>query len=256
MGSKHRSRSSPAVALIGTSGWSYDEWRDRFYAGVPHSRWLEHYARSFNAVEINATFYGSIKPGILEGWAARTPREFRFALKASRFLTHIERLDVTAKSLARLREQADALGGKLAAVLWQLPKDLRCDPALLERFARRLDRWQKTRHAVEFRDESWFTDEVARCLAAHGIAAVQSHAADWPMWNAVTTDLVYVRLHGGVRTYRSPYSRAALKRWSERILQWRAEGRAVQLYFDNTASGNAVHNATLLVELCVEHSGQ
>lgn len=234
---------------IGTSGWAYPEWRAGFYAGIPRARWLAHYARHFPAVEVNATFYHSLRPATLEGWRAGTPEAFRFCLKASRFLTHVERLDLTAESLARFRAQADALGDKLAAVLWQLPARLPCDLERLARFAERLDAWPAVRHAVEPRHASWFTEAVAARLAAHRLAGVQSHAADWPMWDAVTTDLVYVRLHGGARTYRSAYTRATLVRWAGRIRRWAREGRAVHVYFDNTAEGHAVPNALTLQRL-------
>ncbi len=235
---------------IGTSGWSYPEWKDGFYAGVPRGRWLEHYASAFDAVEVNATFYHTLRTSTLESWRDRTPPAFHFCIKASRYITHIQRLDTTDESFARLRAQADALGTKLAVVLWQLPQGLHRDPDLFERFARRLDDWSQVRHAVEFRHASWFDDDVAQCLTEHRIAAVQSHAADWPMWEAVTTDLVYVRLHGGVRTYDSAYPSAMLRRWADRIEKWLAERRAVHVYFDNTASGHAVSNAMTLAKLC------
>ena len=235
---------------IGTSGWSYPEWKDDFYAGVPRAHWLEHYAGVFDAVEVNATFYHTLRLSTLEAWRDRTPAAFRFCVKASRYITHIQRLDTTDESFARLRAQADALGRKLAVVLWQLPQGLHCNPELFERFAGRLDGWTEARHAVEFRHESWFTSEMAKRLSAHRIAAVQSHAADWPMWEAVTTNLVYVRLHGGVRTYASAYSAAALRRWSECIRKWLSERRQVHVYFDNTAEGNATNNARALVKLC------
>lgn len=240
---------TPAV-YIGTSGWSYDEWKNRFYAGVRRADWLTFYAEHFNAVEVNATFYHTLKRPTLKRWRENTPKDFRFALKASRYLTHIERLDVTTRSFNLLRRQGDALGPKLAAVLWQLPQGLRQDLRLLERFVRRLDRWDTVHHAIEFRHDSWFDDGIARCLAEHRVAVVQSHAADWPLWNAVTTDLVYVRLHGGVRTYVSAYALATLKRWAARARAWVGEGRAVYVYFDNTAREHAVRNAATLVRMC------
>jgi uncharacterized protein YecE (DUF72 family) len=250
MGNPHRGRSPSAVPWIGTSGWAYPEWKDDFYAGVPRSRWLEHYAQHFNAVEVNATFYHTLRTSTLERWRDLTPPHFRFCIKASRYITHIQRLETTDESLARLRAQADALGAKLAVVLWQMPQGLKRDLDLFERFARRLDGWRGVRHAIEFRNESWFGDEVAQRLSEQRLAAVQSHAADWPMWEAVTTDLVYVRLHGGAHTYASAYSTAALRRWAERIQGWLAQRREVHVYFDNTAEGHAVQNALALAKLC------
>ena len=240
----------PGALFIGTSGWSYDEWKERFYAGVRRADWLGHYAAYFDAVEVNATFYHTLKPATLKNWRKHTPARFRFAIKASRYLTHIQRLDVSARSLNLLRRQAELLGPKLAVVLWQLPKGLARDERLLERFARRLDRWATVRHAIEFRHGSWFDDGITSCLAEHRIAAVQSHAADWSMWDAVTTDLVYLRLHGGVRTYASAYAPATLRRWSDRVRKWRKQGRSVHVYFDNTGDGHAVRNALTLARLC------
>lgn len=256
MGSRRRNQSPSAVALIGTSGWAYPEWKDDFYAGVPRDRWLEHYAQRFNAVEVNATFYHTLRISTLEKWRDRTPPHFRFCIKASRYITHIQRLETTDESFARLRAQADALGAKLAVVLWQMPQGLQRDLDLFGRFARRLDEWHEVRHAIEFRHASWFGNEIAECLSAHRLAAVQSHAADWPMWEAVTTDLVYVRLHGGARTYASAYSATALRRWAERIRNWLAQRREVHVYFDNTAEGHAVQNALALARLCQGRQGR
>src|SRR5690606_21817587 len=112
------------------------------------------------------------------------------------------------------REHAAGLGGDLAAVVWQLASNLRFDPQRLEDFCTQLGAWPETRHAIEMRHRSWFNDETADCLARHRVAACQSDSADWPMWDAVTTDLVYVRLHGHTRSYASRYSTATLKRWA------------------------------------------
>jgi len=234
---------------IGTSGWAYDAWAGGFYAGVPRAKWLAHYARHFDAVEVNATFYHALQPATFAGWRAATPRGFRFAVKASRYLTHIRRLAFARSSLLAQREALAPLGAKLAVVLWQLPARLQRDTARLARFLRMLGAWPRVRHAVEFRHSSWFDDEVARLLEKHRIAAVQSDAADWPRWDAVTTDLVYVRLHGRRETYRSAYSSRELRVWAKRIRRWRAEGREVHVYFDNTDAGHAVENALALRRL-------
>jgi uncharacterized protein YecE (DUF72 family) len=231
---------------IGTSGWTYDAWADGFYAGVPRAKWLEHYARHFDAVEVNATFYHALKPATFTHWRDVAPAGFRFAIKASRYLTHIRRLAFPRASLAKQRDAAAGLGGKLAAVLWQLPAGLHRDLARLERFLAALKAWPRVRHAVEFRHDSWFDDEVAGLLGAHRVAAVQSDAADWPIWEAVTTDVVYVRLHGHRVTYSSAYSGRELAAWARRIRGWRAERRHVHVYFDNTDAGHAVENAQTL----------
>jgi uncharacterized protein YecE (DUF72 family) len=236
-------------AHIGTSGWTYDEWRDGLYAGVPRAQWLCHYAGRFDAVEVNGTFYHLLPRKTFEHWRRDTPAEFRFAIKSNRYLTHVRRLGFRLADLARERRAASALRDKLAVVLWQLPAGLARDNALLERFVGRLESWPQARHALEFRHPSWFRDDVAAALTQSRIAAVQSDAADWPMWNAVTTDLVYVRLHGHRATYASAYGERALKPWARRIRAWLAEGRDVHVYFDNTALGHAVADADLLRRL-------
>jgi uncharacterized protein YecE (DUF72 family) len=233
-------------AWIGTSGWAYDEWGPRFYAQQPRARWLERYARAFDAVEVNATFYHLLGRATYVRWHAQTPANFRFAIKASRYLTHVRRLDFPLAALARQRDAARGLGRKLGVVLWQLPATLRADAALLERFLARLAGWDGVRHALEFRHPSWFDEAVRARLRRARVAVVQSDAADWPIWRAVSTNLVYVRLHGHRRTYVSPYAAATLGRWAERCRAWLAEGRQVHVYFDNTAQGQALRDATRL----------
>ena len=151
------------------------------------------------------------------------------------------------------RERARALGEKLAVVVWQLPPRFKKRMDRLAGFVAALARWDSTRHAIEFRHPSWFDEEVAATLARHRIAACQSDAADWPLWEAVTTDLVYIRLHGHTRTYASAYSTALLTRWAARIRAWRGEGRAVHVYFDNDAEGAAPYDALRLMRLLKLH---
>lgn len=238
----------PAL-FIGTSGWNYDHWKDGFYAGVKRRDRLRHYAGRFAAVEVNATFYRLQRPGTLERWREETPREFRFAIKGNRYLTHNKKLKDPGNSVALERRNAVPLGDKLEAVLWQLPGKLEKDENRLREFCTALRGWRDVRHVIEFRHPSWFDDETAECLGEHGIANCQSDAADWPTWNAITTDLVYIRLHGHTRTYASGYSTASLKKWAAAIEQWLKEGRHVHVYFDNTAENAAPRNAAKLKSL-------
>ncbi len=235
--------------FIGTSGWNYRHWKDDFYAGVPQRRWLEVYAERFPAVEVNATFYRLQERHTFERWRNMTPAGFRFAIKGNRYLTHNRKLRDPPESVGLERERATGLGDKLAVVLWQLPRNLHSDMERLSGFADALGAWPETRHALEFRHRSWFGAEVADCLARNRLAVCQSDAADWPLWDAVTADLVYVRLHGHERTYASGYDRAALEGWSERIGVWLDEGRDVHVYFDNDAEGAAPRDARQLMEL-------
>jgi uncharacterized protein YecE (DUF72 family) len=232
---------------VGTSGWNYPGWVAGLYAGVPRARWLAHYAARFNAVEVNASFYREVRADTWRRWASETPEGFRFAVKAHRYLTHMRRLDFDNASLARQRDATAALGGRLAAVLWQLPPSLARDDARLERFLAQLARWPQARHAVEFRHRSWFAPAVADALAARRVAICQSDAADWPLWDAASCDLVYLRLHGHRVTYRSRYGVAGLRAWAARAARWWREGRTVLAFFDNTDAGAAPGDAAALV---------
>lgn len=234
---------------IGLSGWSYPSWRSGFYRGVPQRRWLAHCAAHFNAVEVNASFYRTLRPELLARWREETPADFRFAVKGHRNLTHVRRLSDVVDAVGRQRDALAPLGEKLAAVLWQCPPGLHEDAGRLEAFADALAGWGETRHVVEFRHESWFTPGTARRLAAHGIANCLSDSPRWPMWQAVTAPLVYVRLHGHTRLYASRYAAAALRRWAGRIGGWLEDGRAVQVYFDNDAEGHAPYDALRLMAM-------
>jgi len=242
-------RRRSAIPYVGTSGWNYASWRDSFYRGVPKKRWLAFCAGHFTAIEVNATFYRLQSSETFARWRAETPPGFRFAIKANRYLTHNRRLIDPLPSIRLERDRAAGLGDKLAAVLWQLPANFHRDLGRLERFARALRSWRKVRHAVEFRHESWFDEDVAGCLRESRIAVCQSDAADWPRWNAVTTDMVYVRLHGHTMTYASGYSDHALKAWRARCRRWIDEGREVHVYFDNDAFGRAPVDAMRLLRL-------
>lgn len=238
------------AAFIGTSGWTYDFWRDDFYAGVLRQAWLAHYATQFNAVEVNSSFYHALKPTVLARWFETTPAQFRFCLKAHRWVTHVKRLRVDAAAIARERERAAPLRHKLTVVMWQLPHTLSCNLQRLQNFVQLLRPWSALRHAIEFRHRSWFNADVAACLSEHDIAAVQSDAADWPRWNAVTANIVYVRLHGHATTYVSAYAPRTLARWADRVTAWRDDGRDVYVFFDNTDAGQAPRDARALARRC------
>jgi uncharacterized protein YecE (DUF72 family) len=208
----------------------YDGWRDVFYPGVSKASWLSHASRSFTGLEVNATFY-------------------RQQSEETRFITHYKRLRQVGESVQRLRRPARGLGRKLAAVVWQLPADFQCDLERLASFLAELKRWPEVRHALELRHRSWFTPAVAELLGEAQVAVCLSDAPDFPMWRAITTDLVYIRLHGHVRKYASRYHAMHLRRWAADIRRWRDEGRTVHCYFDNDAEGAAPHDACRLIEL-------
>lgn len=236
-------------AFIGTSGWNYDGWKAGFYQDIPRNRWLEHCASRFTALEVNGTFYRLQSDKTFRQWLDRTPGDFTFAAKGHRFVTHNKKLLDANETVITSRDNMRPFEKKLAVVVWQLPSQFSCNVQRLERFARTLtSRWRAVRHSVEFRDRSWFTDEVAEVMSRHNLAVCQSDAADWPLWNAVTTDLVYLRLHGHTRTYASSYSSSGLDAWARKISGWMKEGRDVHVYFDNDSEGAAPYDALKLMD--------
>jgi len=241
------------VLHIGTSGWSYPEWQQRFYAGVARKDWLKFYAERFSAVEINGTFYRLQSPDTFNKWFSETPPAFKFAIKANRYLTHNKKLLDPESSILIEKNHAEALQDKLAVVLWQLPGSLKKDLARLHDFTDALQQWPEVRHSIEFRHPSWFDDETAACLAQANIAVCLSDAHTWPMWDRVTSSLVYIRLHGRTKTYVSSYSKPELAYWAERIARWASQGKEVHVYFDNTAECAAPFNADTLRELVEDY---
>lgn len=240
-----------ARAYIGTSGWVYAGWREHLYADTPVKKWLHVASRAFDALEINGSFYTQIKPETYQRWYDETPADFRFALKGHRFVTHYKRLRDCGDSIVRLRDQVHPLREKLAAVVWQLPSNVQGSLERLDDFSRSLQLWPTVRHALELRHRSWFTPEIAAAMRAANIAVCMGDAPDFPMWREVTSDVVYVRLHGHTRKYASSYSEQSLRTWADDTKRWLDEGRDVHVYFDNDAEGHAVRNALRFQELVV-----
>ncbi len=234
---------------IGTSGWSYQHWQDRFYTGVAQKNWLRFYAERFSAVEVNGTFYRLQSPSTFKKWYDETPATFSFAIKANRYLTHNKKLLDPKPSVLIEKTHAETLGDKLAVVLWQLPGLLKKNSARLQGFIDALQQWPEPRHCIEFRHPSWFDDETADCLTQANIAVCLSDAETWPMWDRVTSNLVYIRLHGHARTYASSYSKSELAYWAERIALWSKQGKDVHVYFDNDAECAAPFNALALLAM-------
>ena len=231
---------------IGCSGWSYEHWRGTFYPRSGSSnRWLETYAESFDTVEINATFYRLPSKTTVAGWAAKTPEDFLFAVKASRYLTHVRRLRGLGDGLRRLEGRISPLrsAAKLGPILWQLPRQFHRDD---ERLASALTRLPEGRHAFEFRHESWFADDIYELLRSHRAALVvadRAPAGSTP-WEA-TTDWSYIRFHAG-RGRNGVYTPRQLQEWADRIAELDGD---VYAYFNNDWEGFAIENATRLRSL-------
>jgi uncharacterized protein YecE (DUF72 family) len=244
-------RSGSGRVRIGCSGWNYDHWRGGvFYpSGCPAGRWLAFYAGRFDTVELNTTFYRLPGRAAAAGWVAQTPPGFVFAVKVSRYLTHVKRLRETPQHLALLLERIEPLlaSGKLGPLLWQLPPNFKRDD---ERLAAALEALPATlRHAIEFRHESWFTGDVTALLRERNVALV---IADRPEIGALqtrelTADFVFIRFHHGSHGVRGSYGEHELGEWAGRIRGWRERGD-VYAYFNNDWEGFAPANAASLAE--------
>ena len=227
--------------VIGTSGWQYDDWKDVLYAGVPRARWLEHYASVFPAVEVNNTFYNLPSEKTFAGWAARTPDGFVYVCKASRFITHIRRLDDVAEPVTRFVERASLLGEKLGPTLYQLPPSMPRDNEKLKKFLDVLPEHPPS--ALEFRNDSWYDPAVFEPLREHDVALV---VADSPKHRApieLTASWSYFRLHGGED--EASYG-DALGDWATRVGRFAGRADPVYVFFDNDTGGNAVIDALSL----------
>ncbi|HEU4599297.1 MAG TPA: DUF72 domain-containing protein [Solirubrobacterales bacterium] len=230
---------------VGCSGWSYESWRQGIYEGVPASRRLERYAELFDTVEVNATFYRLVKRKTVEGWVERTPEGFLFAVKASRYLTHMLRLRGIEQGVRRFWEPLEPLreSRRLGPVLWQLPENFPRDDDLL---AATLEQLPSAGHCFEFRHPSWFAAPVGRLLEQHGASLAIGHDARRPLPEARPVGpIAYLRLHYGERGRRGNYSAAELDRWRRRVAAWRSR-RDVCVYLDNDWEGFAPANAMLL----------
>lgn len=252
----------PPACRIGCSGWNYQHWRGNFYSPqLPVRDWFTHYSSVFDTVEINNTFYKLPEPSTFAGWRARAPAGFLFAVKASRFITHLKRLTEPEEPVTRLFERACHLHAHLGPVLYQLPASLRCDLNRLDDFLALLPRSlgeidgtpaaHRLRHVFEFRHPSWHVDETQAVLRAHGAVMCLHDKAGSAIFTPLDTEFVYVRFHGPGGRYFGRYDLQRLQWWAAQLAeQWRA-GRDVFAYFNNDPEGMAVRNAQELRGLLI-----
>ena len=282
---EERRETAPAArARVGISGWRYAEWRGDFYPrGLPQRRELEHVGERMSSLELNGSFYLLQRPASYERWRDAVPDEFVFAVKGSRYITHMLRLRGVEAAMANFFASGVlALGPKLGPFLWQLPEREEFDAEGLDRFlaglprstgealelARRHDdrmrgrTWLEEgpevplRHALEPRARSFEDPAAAALLRQHGVALTVADTADrWPAFGEVTADFAYVRLHGSRELYASGYTPDELDAWAERIRGWvrgaaTPDGmpRDVYVYFDNDIHGHAPHDAMALAQ--------
>lgn len=226
----------------------YRHWRGVFYPErLPAADWLPYYARHFDTVEMNATFYRLPSPAAVDAWRGRVGPRFRFACKGSRFLTHMKRLLDTTRGVERYYSPVRRLGSNLEVVLWQLPPQMeRPDPDRLDTFLEAQPR--DLRQAVEFRHEGWHVPEVWRILERHGAALCEHDLLARPAYRP-DAPFRYLRFHGRGARYAGRYGREGLEPWARDLASWRDDGRDAYVYFNNDGGGAAVKDALDLVAL-------
>lgn len=236
--------------FIGTSGYSYSHWKGVFYPeNLSSSKWLSYYAKYFNAVEINATFYRKLKKSTYERWYRETPEGFIFVLKAPRVITHYNKLQVQEKDVIDFLGDIANLREKASCILWQLPPSMVFDRKILESFLDMLTQISQKNllHAFEFRNISFFNDDCVELLKKYNVAFVCSHSKRFPCKFFDTASFAYFRFHGPGNLYSSNYSNEELDKWLE-VLKEVLKTKDVLIFFNNDFSGYAVKNALYIKE--------
>ena len=269
-----------AEIRIGISGWTYKPWRGSFYPeGLVQRRELEYATAHFSSIEINGSFYSLQRPSSYASWRAQTPDTTVFSVKGGRFITHMKKLSGVEAPLANFFASGLlALGPKLGPILWQLPATFAYDEGRFAEFFEQLPRTtteaaklagghderlvgdhalttaevdQPIRHALEVRNDSFASDSALELLHRHDIAVVVADTAGkWPFLERVTSDFMYVRLHGSEELYVSGYTDTALDAWAAKVLAWRDAGLDVYVYFDNDVKVRAPYDALGLMQRC------
>ena len=235
---------------IGTSGWSYDHWADVLYPRKASSlERLDTYAREFDSVEVNNTFYRWPKDEVFDSWRGRVPQGFLASAKASRDLTQFRKLNDPVPWLERMEAGLARLEEKRGVLLFQLPPHFGIDLDRLDRFLGQVPSDQRV--SVEFRHPSWDVEETYAVLSRHEAAYCVTSGANLPCVLRATASFAYLRMHGPdhQHLYEGSYSDADLRWWTERINEWQSQGRDVFAYFNNDRYGHAVRNALKLREL-------
>jgi uncharacterized protein YecE (DUF72 family) len=230
---------------IGTSGWHYNHWIGRFYPEkLRKDKWLEHYAQHFDTVEINNTFYHLPKEQTMVNWHDRVPAGFLFAVKASRYITHIKKLRNTAEEVGRFFDLASLLDEHLGPILYQLPPNLHKDLARLDEFIASIP--MRDRAVFEFRHASWYERDTFDLLNRYNVALCVHDMGDKAPPRVVTGDMVYVRFHGTNGRYQGNYPDPMLQDWAGWIKGQIGAARAIYAYFNNDLGGHALNNARTL----------
>lgn len=238
---------------IGTSGYNYRDWRGIFYPEkLPQREWLPFYARQFPTVEINNSFYTTVKAETYSHWYSQTPAQYPFAIKGHRYITQMKKLKEIEEPVKLFFENARALKDKLKVVVWQFPKQFTCKD---EEYFDRLEKFLKllpatVLHTFEFRHESWFGEDVRKLLHEYNACLTLADSGKFPEHEFLTSDFIYIRFHGPTGLYTSKYSDNQLRDWAEKIKEWR-KTKEVYCYFNNDWYGNAIENARTLEKLLI-----
>lgn len=227
---------------IGTSGWHYKHWMGKFYpTGLKPKEQLPYYLTFFDTVEINNSFYRLPSRETFQNWYVDTPSQFLFSVKASRYITHMKKLSEPEDALELFLSHAGELEEKLGTVLFQLPPGWRINSERFDNFVKVLP--GDTRYVFEFRNASWYTEDIYAILSNHNCAFCIYELGGHTSPMVVTADFVYVRLHGPGNKYQGNYNIGLLKKWASQVMHWKEEGRDVYVYFDNDQEAFAAFNA-------------
>ncbi|HYI67524.1 MAG TPA: DUF72 domain-containing protein [Candidatus Limnocylindrales bacterium] len=237
-----------SLVRIGTSGWDYRHWAGRFYPrDLPRDGWLDFYARRFDTVELNNSFYRLPDPDTFAAWAGRVSDDFVFAVKASRYLTHLRRLRDPEEALERLWNAARRLGGHLGPVLYQLPPRWRPNPDRLAAFLDAVPRDEL--QVIEIRDRRWYGRQLNAALDGAGVALCLHDMPGSEPRPEQVGPFVYVRFHGSGTRYGGRYTSQRLTAWAARIAGWATSGSPVWAYFNNDIDGHAIRDADRLMTM-------
>jgi uncharacterized protein YecE (DUF72 family) len=248
-----------AELYIGTSGWIYGHWQGIFYPeDLPSKDKLRYYSQFFRTVEINYSFYHLPRPKTYQNWYSQTPEDFLFALKASRFITHIKRLKGVKDAWEIFLKNALNLKEKLGPILFQFPPSFRATEEnikRLEKFLKLITNPKrvsnsKLRFAFEFRHQTFCDERIYKILREHKTAWVIADSPRYPKVEVVTTDFVYIRMHGSKAMFSSKYTEGELKALAQKIKRWQGQGLDIYCYFNNDLRGYAIENAKELSEIC------
>lgn len=242
-----KNKKRPTI-FIGTSGFVYKHWGGGvFYPdGLPQKKWFEYYTEHFDTVELNVAFYRLPTEKAFESWYKRTPKSFAFSLKGSRFITHIKKLKDCEEPLKLYFDRAKLLREKLSVILWQLPPRYKKDMERLKIFIKYLKPYDRYRHAFEFRDESWFSNDVYELFRKADMAICEADWPGMPQNTPITASFVYLRRHGPEAEkahYSGCYSKKSLKEDARRIKNLLKKGKSIYVYFNNDEKGRAVKNS-------------